>query len=65
MYIMRERDRTEDAYGLLNEYADDGRNSIADAGSLFDSFFVREAKTSVIIFNWRLNNRLERKSVIT
>lgn len=41
------------------------KDTIDDAGSLFDRFFVREAKTFVIIFNWRLNNRLERKSVIT
>ncbi|KAL9694552.1 hypothetical protein quinque_013837 [Culex quinquefasciatus] len=41
------------------------KDTIGDAGSLFERYFVREPKTFVIIFHRRLNNGLERESVIT
>ncbi|EDS31897.1 THUMP domain-containing protein 1 [Culex quinquefasciatus] len=41
------------------------KDTIDDAGSLFDRYFVREPQTFVIIFHRRLNNGLERESVIT
>ncbi|KAL9693915.1 hypothetical protein quinque_013200 [Culex quinquefasciatus] len=41
------------------------KDTIGDAGSLFERYFVRQPKTFVIIFHRRLNNGLERESVIT